>query len=82
MLPVREMHVRYHNAARYDDLITLRTHIVELPGVRITFRYELYNEAGELLTDATTTLVFVNAGTMRPCRAPQPLLDVLSAYFG
>lgn len=81
MLPVREMKVRYHLAARYDDLITLRTYIDELPGVRITFRYELFNEAGELLTEATTTLVFVRAGTMRPCRAPQPLLDVLSAHF-
>lgn len=81
MLPVREMQVRYHKPARYDDLIRMRTHITELPGIRISFRYELFNELDELLTEATTTLVFVTKGAMRPCPAPQHLLKALSPYF-
>lgn len=81
MLPVHELHVRYHAPARYDDMITVRTIIDALPSVRIHFRYELRNEAGELLTEASTTLVFVDSGTMRPCRAPQNLIDALGPYF-
>lgn len=81
MLPVRELHVRYHKAAKYDELLTLHTRITELPSVRIVFHYELFNEAGELLTVASTTLVFVERGTMRPCRIPQPLLETLVSYF-
>lgn len=81
MLPVHELHVRYHAPARYDDMITVRTIIDALPSVRIHFRYELRNEAGELLTEASTTLVFVDSRTMRPCRAPQHLIDALGPYF-
>lgn len=81
MLPVAEMSVKYHRPARYDDLITVRTTIVALPTARITFRYDVYDEAGSLLTEATTILVFVDARTMRPCRCPQYVLDVLSDYF-
>jgi acyl-CoA thioester hydrolase len=81
MLPVHDMHVRYHRPARYDDLITVRTTIGSLPGVRIQFRYELRNEADVLLTEASTTLVFVDSAAMRPCRAPQQLIDALAPYF-
>ncbi|MDX9750755.1 MAG: thioesterase family protein [Flavobacteriales bacterium] len=81
MLPVRDMQVRYHGPARYDDLVTVRTTIVEPPSARIVFRYELFNEAGDLLTEAATTLVFVDATTMRPRRAPRPLVDALAPYF-
>jgi acyl-CoA thioester hydrolase len=78
---VHDLHVRYHLPARYDDLIMVRTIIDALPGVRIHFRYELRNEADELLTEASTTLVFVDSNTMRPCRAPKHLIDALAPYF-
>lgn len=81
MLPVHDMHVKYHQPARYDDLLTLRTHIEAMPSVRIVFRYELLNEVGTLLSEANITLVFVDRSTMRPCRAPQALLDALAPYF-
>lgn len=82
LLPVREMEVRYHAPARYDDLLTVRTRIDELPGVRIRFAYTVMNEAGQLLSEASTTLVFVDKATGRPQRAPEPLLVVLRPYFG
>ena len=82
MLPVRELHTIYHQPARYDDLITIRTTITALPTVRIEFRYELYNEAGVLLCEARTTLVFVDRSTMRPRRAPDALVSALARFFG
>lgn len=81
MLPVRDLKVTYHQAARYDDLITIRTTIAELPSVRIVFGYELRNEAGTLLCEASTTLVFVDRTTMRPRRAPDVLIAALAARF-
>ncbi len=77
MLPVHELRLRYHLPARYDDELTVRTIIERLPSVRIDFRYEIRNTSGQLLTDAETTLVFVDRATMRPTRAPQALLDAL-----
>ena len=81
MLPVLDLTVKYHRPAHYDDLITVWTSITALPSVRIAFTYELRNESGELLTEASTTLVFVDRTTMRPARAPQALLEALRPYF-
>ena len=81
MLPVHSMQVTYHRPARYDDLLTIRTIISELPTVRITFRYEVWNEADELLCEAATTLVFVDRGTMRPCRAPGSFSAAMAEHF-
>lgn len=81
MLPVHDLSVKYHRPARYDDALTVRTMIIALPSVRISFRYEVLDGSGTLLTEATTTLVFVDRATERPCRAPQALLDALAPYF-
>lgn len=81
-LPVHEMKVKYHKPARYDDLLTIRTTIIAVPSVRIVFRYEITNEAGMLLTEGETTLVFVDATTGRPRNAPADLLAALVRYFG
>ena len=81
LLPVLELHVRYHAPAHYDDEITVRTTIRELPTARIIFHYELFGPDGTLLTEATTTLVFVERATMRPHRAPHTLMEALAPYF-
>ncbi|MBK7945484.1 MAG: acyl-CoA thioesterase [Flavobacteriales bacterium] len=81
MLPVRDLHVRYHKPVRYDDEIIVRTTIAEPLSVRIRFTYELLNEDGELLTEGETTLVFVDAGTKRPCRAPDDLVAAIAPFF-
>lgn len=81
MLPVHDLHITYHKPARYDDLLTIRTTIPVLPSVRMKFTYELRNEAGELLCEAATTLVFVDSTTMRPMRGPDELAKALAPFF-
>lgn len=80
-LPVFEMHARFHAPARYDDALTIRTTVRELPGVRFTFHYQVLGPEDALLTEASTTLVFMDRATRRPRRAPQELLDALAPYF-
>ena len=59
MMPVAELNSLYFRPALYDDLITVKTILKELPeGSRIQFHSELYNEAGQLLNKGVTTLVF------------------------
>jgi len=82
MLPVHDLNVKYHMPAFYDDALTIHTRIAVKPSVRILFSYEVRNERGDLLTEATTTLVFIDKTTGRPCRAPQALLDLFVPYFG
>ena len=81
MLPVRDLTVRYHRPVHYDEQITIRTRITAMPGASVHFTYELFNEAGTLVSEASTTLVFVGSEGRRPRRAPEALLQALAPYF-
>ncbi|MCO6999052.1 acyl-CoA thioesterase, partial [Pseudomonas aeruginosa] len=81
MMPVYELKIRYLKPARYDDLLSIRVTIPELPRVRIIFQYEIRNEATELLTTGETTLVFQRMDSGRLVSAPTPLLEKLKPFF-
>lgn len=81
LLPVHSLSIKYMEPARYDDLLTLKVILKELPTAKIQFHYEIYNEQGKLLNTGETVLVFVDAQTRRPCRAPEALIKELEKYF-
>ena len=81
LMPVVNLNVHYFKPAFYDDEITIKTSIVELPTVRMRFEYEIYKIDGSLINKGETTLGFINAKTGRPVRAPQVILDCLLPYF-
>ena len=73
--PILEIGSKYLQPAYFDELITVRVIIEEIPMVRLKVRYELYNEAGTLINTGHTWLGFLNGETRRPCRAPQYFVD-------
>ena len=77
MLPVVDFSVKYIKPALYDDVLTVVTELKKIPTVKIEFDYEIYNENQELLTKASTTLVFVNMQTKKIVSAPEYLLKKL-----
>jgi acyl-CoA thioester hydrolase len=81
MLPVYECNVRYLKPATYDDLLVIKTTIREMPKVRITFEYEIYNQKNELLNRGSTMLVFVNKINNKPCMAPRSFLEKITPFF-
>ncbi|MEP3209683.1 MAG: thioesterase family protein [Maribacter sp.] len=78
MLPVISLHVDYKKPALYDDLITVRTILKKTPAVKIEFDFEIYNEAREILVEATVILAFMDMERNRPVRCPQYLLDTIA----
>ena len=78
LLPVKKFEIIYHQPAKYDDMLEIRTRIVQLEGVRIGFEYKTYNEEGVLLNEAYTLLVFVSATTQKPISAPAVFLNLIS----
>lgn len=78
LLPVYDLRVRYRSPARYDEVLTIKTDLVECSAAKIRFEYRVINEKGQLLNEAETTLVFVDKATGRPKRAPQVILDKLA----
>ncbi|NLR93198.1 MULTISPECIES: acyl-CoA thioesterase [Flammeovirga] len=81
MLPVLENFSKYIKPAKYDDMITIRTKLIEKPTVKIQFEYELFNQEGELLNTGKTKLAFMSKSTYKPCRAPQRFMEVIAPYF-
>jgi len=82
VMPVVDIHSRFLRPAKYDDLITVKAILKELPlHHKIIFHHEIYNEQGELLNTAEVTLYFVDAKTMKRCNAPEELRIEFEKYF-
>tara|TARA_B100000497_G_C7687587_1_gene417057 strand:+ start:1452 stop:1847 length:396 start_codon:yes stop_codon:yes gene_type:complete len=77
MLPVINLNIDYKKPAKYDDLLTIKTSLLEIPSVKIKFYYEIYNQYDELLVTATTSLVFLDSITRKLIKAPDYLLEKL-----
>jgi acyl-CoA thioester hydrolase len=80
-MPVLELHCKYLKPALYDEEITIRVVMDKMPGIRIHFRYELYNERNELINTGETLLVFIKMTNNRPCLPTQEFLDKLKPFF-
>ena len=81
LLPVADMHVDYYSPALYDELLTIKASVIKLPSVRISFLYEVFNSTNQMINKATTTLVFVDAKTRKPCRPPFHFLEKIKPFF-
>ncbi len=82
IMPVVDVHCRYLRPARYDDLLTIKTTLKELPvHHKIEFHHEVYNEAGELLAVAKIILYFMEAQGMRRTVMPAVLMEKLQPWF-
>jgi len=78
LLPVSDFQIKYVSPARYDDLLTIETTIVSVKGTRILFDYRILNENDAVIALASTTLVFVSKETMRPIKAPENILTIIT----
>jgi len=76
-LPVVNFEINYKKAAHYDDELTIRTTIKELPSARIEFHYETFNEGKELLNSGRVVLVFVEKKSKKPCFTPEIVMNKL-----
>jgi acyl-CoA thioester hydrolase len=83
IMPVVDIHSRFLRPAKYEDLITVKTILKELPvHHKIVFHTEIYNEQDELLNIGDVTLYFIQAKGMKRCEMPVELREKLKGYFG
>jgi acyl-CoA thioester hydrolase len=69
-LAVSELSARFHAAARYDDLIRVRTSLADVRSRGVTFDYVISNAAsGDRLVTARTALISIDAAG-RPTAMP------------
>ena len=81
VMPVTDVQIKYLRPARYDELLTLKTSVRELPGKRITFHTEIFDEAGELITIGKVSLAFLDGNTMQQCPPPKAIMELMGPQF-
>lgn len=82
IMPVVNIHSKFLRPAKYDDLITVKTTLQELPlHHKVIFHSEIYNEKDELLNIGDVTLYFMEVNGMKRCNMPEALKDKLAQYF-
>ena len=81
-MPIVELQCKFLRPAHYDDLLTVKVVLKELPaGHRIDFHHEVYNEAGRLLATGMVVLYFMDTKTGRKSEMPRGLHDKLTPFF-
>ncbi|UUZ80572.1 acyl-CoA thioesterase [Paenibacillus sp. P26] len=82
LLPVTEAELKFHQPARYDDLVTVYTRVEERSPLRLGFAYEI-KRGEELLVSGGTRHVWLNRD-WRPVRIDReaPELDALLREWG
>jgi len=76
-LPVSEYNIKYLKPALYDQKLEIHTFLKKIPGVRIEFEYEIYNEEKIKITEARTTLFFLEASTNKIIKCPEILMQLI-----
>lgn len=76
-LPVSEYSIKYLKPAFYDEELTIHTYVEKLPGVKIEFRYEIFNSDNVKITDAKTTLFFLDAESGKIIKCPDFLMSFI-----
>lgn len=81
ILPVISFEIKYKKPAHFDELITIKTRINEIPKVRLNFEFEIKNEQNTLLSKATSTVVFTDSQSRLPKKSPDFIENIFKATF-
>ena len=75
--PVADVHCRYVQSARYDDVIEIATTLVDLSRVYLSFEYKISRQADQLIlaTGSTKHACIDREGQLK--RIPQMLADAI-----
>lgn len=82
IMPIVRVECNYLRPARYDELLTIRTMLNELPkDHRVEFEQEIYNEEDKLLCKAKILLYFINKESNSRGIIPDMLSKKLIPFF-
>jgi acyl-CoA thioester hydrolase len=81
MLPVISITMNYLRPSYYDELLSIRTIVKEMPQTRFNFSFIITNENGAKVCNAKCTVVFVDAITRKPMKVPKLVKYALEKHF-
>lgn len=82
MMPIVDLQIKFLRPAHYDDLLTIKTTLRELPTThKIEFHHEVYNENHVLLTIGKVILYFIDVQSKARTTMPQAMVEKLLPFF-
>ena len=72
-----EVHLRYHQAAYFDQRLTVWTRCTDVRGARFRYEYRITRD-GELVAEGYTSHATVDRVTYRPTRVPAWLAEAIA----
>jgi len=80
MLPVIQTHIDYKAPVYYDELMTVKVYLFDLPAVKLETYYEIFTDRKEdPHACGKVVLCFMKEGSRKPCRAPAHFIGRLSS---
>ena len=77
-LPVIEAHANYISAAGYDDIITVRAYLKQMPTVKVKIDYELFVDE-KLIVTGYTVHSFIKLDMLKPVRPPKDFIEIIKS---
>ena len=81
-LPVAEVKCRYKAPAKYDDLIVIRTRMINLRGFLIHFGYEILRDEDNTLLAEGESVHLVVGPDMQRCSLPEKYMTPFTRAIG
>jgi acyl-CoA thioester hydrolase len=82
IMPVVKIESKFMKSLTYDDLVTVKTYIKEMPRFgMLTFHHEFFNEQNELVHTGSITLAMVNTVTNKRENGPAEMIAEYAKFF-
>lgn len=79
LLVIRDVRSHFIAPAYYDEILIVRVSICEMPTVKVTFYFEIFNGRDELIHTGQVVLACVDKATRRPKRVPEWFVKLIEA---
>ena len=76
---VKKVDLNYVKAARFNELVTVKTTVTACHRASLQFNQEVLHESGELLCQANTLIACINLQKMKPMAIPSEITEVISS---
>ena len=81
LLPVIDFSINYKKPAHYDEWLTVKTTIRNIPKVRFVFEFEITDDKDNIICLANSTVVFVDSKSRYPIKIPEFVEKVMKKHF-
>lgn len=78
--PVIDLDIKYIKSIFYPEKVTIKTWVERYSRLRSIYKYEIYNEAGELATTGSTALTCIKKEDFKPIRLDKYLPEWHATY--